>query len=82
MTEIIAVLVLIGGAVLAVLGFKRGAASERERVSGVAREAERRRKELAARDAGEAMRSAARERDEAMRRPASTVVGDAIRRGQ
>jgi hypothetical protein len=59
MTEIIAVLVLIGGAVLAVLGFKRGAASERERVSGVAREAERRRKELAARDAGEAMRSAA-----------------------
>ena len=82
MTEVIAVLVLLGGVVLALLGFRQGTESERKRVAGVAKEAEARKKEQAAKDAGEAMRSAAAERDAAMKRPASTVVGDAIRRGE
>ena len=37
MTEVIAVLVLLGGVVLALLGFRQGTESERKRVAGVAK---------------------------------------------
>jgi len=80
MPEIIGV--LLGGVLLAFLGFRQGMASEREQSRKIAVEAERNRKDQAAKDAGEAMRSAAAERDAAMKRPAGTVVGDALRRGK
>lgn len=82
MTEVIAVLVLIAGAVLSIIGFRQGTAAERERSRKIAEEAERRKKEQAARDAGTAMKEAAAERDAALKRPAGTVVGDFMRRGK
>lgn len=82
MTEIIALLVLLAGGVVSLLGIRYGTMQERERARRIAVEAEARKREQAAKDAGEAMRSAAKERDDALKRPASTVVGDAIRRGQ
>lgn len=82
MGELLGVLALVAGLIVAFFARQSGVNSERERSRKIAVEAEARRKEQAAKDAGEAMRSAAAERDASLKRPASTIVGDAIRRGE
>ena len=82
MTEILGILALVVAAVVAFVARQSGVDAERARGRRLAEETERNRKEQAAKDAGEAMRSAAAERDAAMKRPAATVVGDAMRRGK
>lgn len=82
MSETIGVLVLLVSVAAAVFFRRTGEADSHRQNAKIAKEAEARRKEQAALAAGEAMRSAAKERDEALKRPAGTVVGDALRRGR
>lgn len=81
MNELIAVAVLLVGALLAAVGYRQGTVSERERSHRIAKEAEARRKEQAAKDAGEAMRSAARQRDRDTSRPATDFLTEEARKG-
>lgn len=82
MDALIGVVLGIVGVIVAFLGYRMGSGREREQNARIAKEAEARKRAQAALDAGEAMKSAAAERDAALKRPAGTVVGDAMRRGQ
>jgi mevalonate kinase len=73
---------LVVALVFGFLGVRIGATDSARRTRKLVEEVERQRKEQAAKEAGEAMRAAAAERDAALKRPAATVVGDAMRRGR
>ena len=81
MTELLGVLALVVAAVVAWFARQSGVNTERERTSRIAKEAEARQKEQAARDAGEAMRSAARQRDRDVARPATDFLTEEARKG-
>ena len=81
MTEILGVLALIVAAVVAFVARQSGVDAERARGRRLAEETERNRKEQAAKDAGEAMRSAARQRDRDTSRPATDFLTEEARKG-
>ena len=81
MTELLGVLGLVIAAVIAFLFRQSGIDAERTRSARIAKEAEAHRKEQAARDAGEAMRSAARQRDRDVARPATDFLTEEARKG-
>lgn len=81
MTELLGVLALVIAAVIAFLSRQAGMDAERTRSARLAREAEANRKAQAAKDAGEAMRSAARQRDRDTARPATDFLTEEARKG-
>lgn len=81
MTELLGVLALVIAVVVAFLSRQAGMDAERTRSARIAKEAEVRRKEQAAKDAGEAMRSAARQRDRDTARPATDFLTEEARKG-
>lgn len=81
MTELLGVLGLVIAAVVAFLARQSGVDAERARGRRLAEETERNRKEQAAKDAGEAMRSAARQRDRDTARPATDFLTEEAREG-
>lgn len=81
MSEVIGVLVLVVGAIVAFFAHQTGVSSERERSRKIAESAEAARKTQAAKDAGEAMRAAARQRDRDTARPATDFLTEEARKG-
>jgi Flp pilus assembly protein TadB len=80
-TELLGVLGLVIAVVVAFLSRQAGMDAERTRSRKIAVEAEARRKEQSAKDAGEAMRSAARQRDRDTARPATDFLTEEARKG-
>ena len=81
MSEILGVLALVGGVLLAIFGYRRGAASERERSRKFAESFERARRAEADRLAAQAVEDAKRRAERDSRRPAADVLTDFARRG-
>ncbi len=81
MTEILGVLGLVIAVVVAFLSRQSGIDAERARSARIAKEAEANRREQAAKDAGEAMRSAARQRGRDTARPATDFLTEEARKG-